>query len=55
MVVYPLAFGRLRQEDPYKFKASLGYIIRLCFKKKKKEVIIKTLRPHFLGNEKKRK
>jgi hypothetical protein len=35
MPVIP-ALGRLRQEDP-EFKTSLGYIVKLCLKKKKKE------------------
>jgi hypothetical protein len=44
------AFGRLRQED-YKFKASLGYVVRLFQtkkKKKKKEKKIKRKKLTFL-------
>jgi hypothetical protein len=32
------ALRKLRQED-LEFKTSLGYIMRLCFKKKKKKVL----------------
>jgi hypothetical protein len=28
-----LALGRLKQEDCQEFKASLGYIVKPCFKK----------------------
>jgi hypothetical protein len=34
------ALRRLRQED-YKFKASLGYMVRPCLRKKKKVKICK--------------
>lgn len=48
MVLRPVILGlkRLRQEDIHKFKASLGYLVRSCFKVNKQQPLKKMIQEY---------